>query len=429
MRTILLFFLVLPLTYCANASKAHNSNGITLKKGVVDSIPKGTHICNCFFGNEEEYEFIFPDNCKPKDSLFIFIPDTASFHEEGFKEKMFNLYDDIIAVLTKQQFSGKMLAYYDKDQKHQALELNMLNGEMNGAMKAWSFEGETIIERYFKNGSLQSSKKDIGNINWSYNKESNELKIDTSYLQDNKISLFYSPDLGQPQMIDWEKKPEEVFANRKTLKVNGQLFSGSLLYYGYQEGFEPLPAAKINFINGLLDGKTTFYGDHIHVEYDDYPDQYDPWVVREENYYSKGIRLSAPNSSDSYFLYKASMFMTIDNETVYNEFELSFELIGKSVQKNGRLAFTHGIPNQYYITGGEKINDILELKMVAVYDARMSSVENAIANGKRYNARFLITRNSLKYIADNKGCQYCPPGLILNKYDPDETDFISFIKP
>lgn len=73
-----------------------------------------------------------------------------------------------------------MLAYYDKDQNHLALELNMLNGEMNGAMKACSFEGETMIERYFKNGSLLGSKKEIGNINWSYNKASNELKIDSS---------------------------------------------------------------------------------------------------------------------------------------------------------------------------------------------------------------------------------------------------------
>lgn len=422
MKHIILFFLVLTLTNCANASKQPNSNRITSKEGLIDSIPKGKHICHCFFGNEEDYYFSFPDNCVSKDSLFIFIPDTASFHETGFKRKMFNLYNDMLSGLKEQQFSGKMLAYYDKDQKHPALELNLLHGEINGAMKAWSFEGETMIERYFKNSSLLSDKKDIGNINWSYNKASNELKIDPSYLLNSKISILYSPDMNHPQMIDRDTKPEDVFANMKSLKVNGQLFSGSLLYYGVHKGFTPLPTAKFRFVNGLLDGKTTLYGDYVYVENADYPERYDAWVVKEEKYYSKGVRLSAPDSSNSYFLYKGSTFMTIDNETVYNEFELSFELVGKKVQKTGRLGLTQGIPSQYYITGGEKRNDTLELKMVVVYDSRMSSVEDALANGKRYTVRFLITGNSLKYIGDSKGCEYCPPGLILNKYDPAETD-------
>lgn len=342
---------------------------------------------------------------------------------------MFNLYGDIQSSLTKQQFSGKLLAYYDKDQKHPALELNMIHGEMNGAMKAWSFEGETMIERYFKNGSLVSDKKDIGNINWSYDKASNELKIDSSYLQNDKISIFYSADMNHQQMIDWDMKPEEMFLKTKPLKVNGQLFSGSILYYGYHEGFKPLPEVKLSFIKGLLDGKTTVYGDYVHVENADYPERYDAWIIKEEINYSKGVRLSVPNSSDDRFLYKGSMYMTIDNETVYNEFELSFELVGKTVQANGRLGITQGIPYHYYITGGEKINNILEFKMVAVLDARMSTVEDAIAHGKRYTARFLITGNSLKYIGDTKGCADCPTGVILNKYDPDETDFTSFIKP
>jgi hypothetical protein len=429
MKKIVLFLLVLTLTNCTNSPKEPNSNGTTSKEGMIDSMPKGKHICHCFFGNEEEYEFMFPDGCESKDSLFIFIPDTASFHKDGFKFKMFSLYDDIIAVLTKQKFSGKMLAYYDKDQKYPALELNLLHGAMNGAMKAWSFEGETMIERYFNNGSLLSDKKDIGNINWFYNKESNELKIDPSYLQNSKISIFYSADMNHQQIIGWEKKPEEVFTKMKPLKVNGKLFSGSLLYYGSHEGFTPLPEAKLSFINGLLDGKTTVYGDYVYVENSDYPEYYDEWVVKEEINYSKGVRLSAPDSSDSYFLYKGSTFMTIGNETVYNEFELSFQLDGKTVQEPGRLALTEGIPFQYYIAGGEKRNDTLELKMVTVYDARMSSIENALADGKRYIARFLITGNSLKYIGDSKGCEHCPPGLVLNKYDPDETDFISFIRP
>jgi|GEM_PF-6862489 len=429
MKNIILFLLVLTLTHSANASKEPNSNGITSKEGLTDSIPKGKHICHCFFGNEEEYDFIFPDDCEPKDSLFIFIPDTASFHEEGFKYRMFNLYSDILSVLTKQTFSGKMLAYYDKDQKHPALELNLLNGVMNGAMQAWSFEGETMIERYFKNGSLLSSKKEIGNINWFYNKASNELKIDSSYLQDNKISLFYSPDMNHPQMIDGETKPEEVFTNMNPLKVNGQLFSGSLLYYGYHEGFEPSPTVKFSFKSGLLDGKTTVYGDYVYVENSDIPEHYDEWVVHEEISYSEGVRLSVPDSSDSYFLYKGSTYMTINNETVYNEFELAFELVGKTVQETGRLGLTHEIPNQYYIISGEKRNDTLEFKMVAVYDARMSSVEYAIADGKRYTVRFLITGNSLKHIGDSKGCEYCPPGLILNKYDPEETDYLLFLRP
>jgi hypothetical protein len=322
-----------------------------------------------------------------------------------------------------------VLTYYDKDQKHPALELNLLHGEMNGAMKAWSFEGETMIERYFSKGSLLSSKKEIGNINWSYNKASNALKIDSSYLQNDKISLFYSADMNQQHMIDWDMKPEEMFPKTNPLKVNDQLFSGILFYYGYHEGFEPLPTLKFSFINGLLDGKTTVYGDYVYVENDDYPEQYDAWVVKEEINYSEGVRLSAPISSDDRFLYKGSKFMTIDNETVYNEFELSFELVGKKVQENGRLGVTQGIPYHYYITGGEKIDDTLEFKMVAVYDARMSSVENAIAHGKRYTTRFLMTGNSLIYIGDSKGCADCPTGLILNKYDPDETDFIRFIKP
>ena len=67
--------------------------------------------------------------------------------------------------------------------------------------------------------------------------------------------------------------------------------------------------------------------------------------------------------------------------------------------------------------------------MVAVYDARMSSVEYAIADGKRHTVRFLITGNSLKHIGDSKGCEYCPPGLILNKYDPEETDYLLFLRP
>ena len=429
MKNIFLFFLVVTLTSCRNTSNEANSNRVFSKEGMIDSTPKEKHICNCFFGNEEEYEFMFPDGCEPKDSLFIFIPDTASFHETGFKRKMFNLYNDIIAVLMKQTFSGKMLAYYDKDQKHPALELNMLHGEMNGLMKAWSFEGESKIERYFSKGVLLSNKKEIGNINWSYNKASNELKIDPSYLQNSKISIFFSADMHHQQMIDWDLKPEEMFPKTKPLKVNGQLFSGILLYYGYHEGFEPLPEVKLSFTNGLLDGKTTVYGDYVYVENADYPEEYDAWAVNEEIYYSKGSRLSVSDSSDSYFLYMASAFMTIDNETVYNEFELSFELVSKTVQENGRLGVTHGIPNQYYITGGEKRNDTLEFKMVAVHDARMSSIENAIAHGKRYTVRFLMTGNSLKYIGDNKGCAYCPTGLVLNKYDPDETDFTSFLKP
>ncbi len=428
MRNIILFLLVFALSNCANSSKEANSNEF-IKEGVTDSLPKAKHICNCFFGNEEAYDFIFPEDCAPKDSLFIFIPDTTSFHEEGFKYKMFSLYNDIIAVLTEQKFSGKTLAYYDKDQKHPALELNLLNGEMNGAMKAWSFEGKTIIERYFKNGSLVSSKKDIGNINWSYNKESNALKIDPSYLQNDKISLFYSADMNHQQMIDWDMKPEEMFPHTKPLKVNGQLFSGSLLYYGYHEGFEPSPEVKLSFINGLLDGKTTVYGDYVYVENSDYPEYYNEWVVKEEIYYSKGLRLSVPDPSDSYFLYKAETFMTIDHETVYNEFELSFQLDGNTVQEAGRLGLTEGIPSQYYITGGEKRKDTLELEMVVVLDARMSTVEDALANGKRYTARFLMSGNSLKYIGDNKGCAHCPPGLILKKYDPDETNFIHFLKP
>jgi hypothetical protein len=429
MKNIILFFLLLTLTNCANASKEANSNRITSKEGLIDSIPKGKYICNCFFGNEEEYEFIFPDDYKGKDSLFIFIPDTTSFHETGFKRKMFNLYDDIIEVLTKQQFSGKMLAYYDKDQKHPALELNLLNGKMNGAMKAWSSEGKTMIERYFSKGSLLSNKKDIGNINWFYNKESNELKIAPSYLQDNKISLFYSSDMNHPQIIDGETKPEERFTKMKPLRVNDQLFSGSILYYGSHEGFKPLPKVKLSFTNGLLDGKTTIYGDYVYVENADYPERYDAWVIKEELNYSKGSRLSVLNSSDSYFLYKGSKFMTIDNKMVYNEFELSFELVGNKVQENGRFGLKESFPYQYYIISGEKINDILEFKMVAVLDARMSTVEDAIAHGKRYTVRFLMTGNSLKYIGDNKGCENCPSGLTLNKYDPDETDFISFIKP
>lgn len=149
---------------------------------------------------------------------------------------------------------------------------------------------------------------------------------------------------------------------------------------------------------------------------------------------SNEVRLSAPHSSRSYFFYKGATFMTIDHETVNNEFELYFELVGNKVQKTGKLGLTQGIPSQYYILDGEKRNDTLELEMVEVYDSRMSSVEEAIASGKRYTVRFLITDNSLKYIGDSKGFAYCPPGLILNKYDPNETDVNfnrtqSFLKP
>lgn len=224
-------------------------------------------------------------------------------------------------------------------------------------------------------------------------------------------------------------KPEEMFPKTNPLKVNGQLFSGILFYYGYYEGFEPLPEVKLNFKSGLLDGKTTVFGEYVYVENSDIPEHYDAWAVNGEIYYSKGVRLSVPDSSHSYFLYMASTYMTIDNETVYNEFELSFDLVGKTVQETGSLALREGFPNQYYITGGQKINDTLELKMVAVYDARMTSVEQAIASGERYTARFLMTGNSLKYIGDNKGCEYCPTGLVLNKYDPEETDFFVFLRP
>lgn len=429
MKKVILFLLVLTLTSYASFAQEPDSNEITSKEGVRDSIPKGNHICHCFFGNEEEYEFIFPDDCESKDSLYIFIPDTASFHEEGFKYRMFNLYSDMLSVLKKQQFSGKMLAYYDKDQKHPALELNMLNGEMNGEMKAWSFEGETMIERYFRKGSLLFSKKEIGNINWSYNNATNDLKIDPSYLQNDKISLFYSADMNQQQMIDWDLKPEEMFPKTNPLKVNDQLFSGILFYYGYHEGFEPLPEVKLSFINGLLDGKTTVYGDYVYVENDDYPEHYDAWAIHEEIYYSEGVRHSVPDSSDNYILYEGSKFMTIDNETVYNEFELAFELVGNTVQESGRFGLKESFPYQYYILSGENRNDTLEFKMVAVLDARMSTVEEAIAHGKRYTARFLMTGNSIKYIGDSKDCEDCPPGVVLYKYDPEETDFLVFLRP
>lgn len=135
------------------------------------------------------------------------------------------------------------------------------------------------------------------------------------------------------------------------------------------------------------------------------------------------------DENDVVFNYRGSAFMTIDNEEVNNEFELSFELVGNTVQEAGRLGLTQGYPFQYYITGGEKRNDTLEFEMVAVSDARMSTIENALANDERYTVSFLISGNSLKYIGDRKGCANCPSGLILKKYDPAETESLRFLKP
>ncbi len=429
MKSIILFLHVLTLVGCSNYSEETKLNGITSKENNSEinknkSNSKDKQVCNCFFGNELEYEFLFPDECEIKDSLLILIPDTTSFHEDGFQHKMFNLYDDVQSFLMEQKFSGKTLAYYDKDQKHLALELNMLNGEMNGEMKARSFEGEIVIERYFEYGSLISVKKDIGNINWLYRKERNELQMDTSYLENGKISLLFSSDVKHQSIIDWGIKPEEVFNKMKPLKVNNKIYSGNIVYYGDKEGFTPLPIVKLSFINGLLDGKTTFYGD-----YENYPRNFDAWVINEEIQYSKGVRSTAPNSLDNYVLYEGSTFMKIDGEKVLNEFKLSFDLTNGLVQDAGRFELTQGFPRQYYITGGERREDTLEIEMVGVSDARMSTIENAIANGERNKLTFLISGFSLKYIGNREGCDYCSPGLTLNKYDPAESEFSRFLKP
>lgn len=425
MKSIILLILVISLSNCTTSANESNPN-ITISQEIGSEISeeKDRHICHCFLGNELEYEFIFPEDCESKDSLFIFIPDTTSFHEDRFQRKMFNLYKDIVASLQERKFSGKTLSYYDANQKHLALELNMVNGEMHGDMKAYSFEGEIVIERTFKNGSLVTAKNDIGNTNWLYNKESNELTINPAYLDDDKISILFSPDSKHQTMMNWATNPEGLFDKSKPLKVNGKLFSGCLLYYGDHEGFKPLPIAKLNFVNGILDGKTIKYGD-----YDNYPLKYDPWVVTEEIYFSDGVKSADSLSMNEFFLYEGSIHMTKDEEQVNNHFQLSFQLKENSILEGGRLGLTQGFPFQFYILRGEKRGKKLEIEMVSVSDSRMSTVQNAIAKGKRYKISFSISGNSLKYIDNSEECSYCASGLILNKYDPDESEFVRFLKP
>lgn len=424
MKKIILLIHVLILIGCANSSKEITSIESNPETNSIESTPTDKHICTCFFGNEQEYDFVFPDDCESKDSILILIPDTVSFHETGFQRKMFNLYGDILSSLKQQKFSGKALAYYDKDQKHLALGLIMLNGEMNGEMKAYSFEGEAMIERHFEKGELLSATEDIGNINWHHNKETNELEMDPSYFKDGKISIFFSSDVKHQSLIDRGIKPEEVFNKMKPLKVNNKIYSGTILYNGDKEGFTPLPIAKLSFSDGLLDGKTIFYGD-----YDDYPRSYDAWVINEEINYSKGVRSTATNTLEGTVIYKGSLFMDIDDEQVFNEFTLSFRLINDTVQETGRFALTQGYPSQYYITRGERRGDTLEIEMVVVSDARMSTVENAIASGERHKITFLISEYALKYIGEKGGCNYCASDLILKKYDLSESEVIHFLKP
>ncbi len=430
MKINILFLLIFILGSCSSHSKEQNSHRVNDKERLITGVveneddQKDKSICNCFYGNEMEYEFRMPRNCNSEVSLLICIPDTTSFHEDGFRYKMFNVYGDILQALSRRKFSGKMLAYYDKDQKHKALELNMLNGELNGTMKAYSFDGEEVIHREFKDGSLSTVKKDIGQVNWSFNKESNELKVSESYLNDESLSLYYSPDTKQESIIDWETAPHEVFSKMKPLKVNKKLFSGEIMYYGDHEGFTPLPVAKLSFSKGLLNGKVTFFGD-----YEDYPAQFDPWVISKELHYTNGNKSASQSTFDDIVLYKGSAFVNIDGEEVRNEFQLWLEFEGNIVQEAGSFELSNGFPNQYYILNGEKKGDKLEIVMVGVFDARMSSIENAIANGEKHTVTFLIDDYSLKYIGDSEGCDYCSEELSLKKYDPTETEHTRFLKP
>ena len=404
MIRIITFLSLLLLLSCTNESKKANS---------IENDEKKTNVCNCFSGNEGSYFFEKPNNCNVKDSLVILIPDTTSFHEDGFRTMMFNLYGDILIYLKEEKYSGRVLAYYDSNQKHLGLEVNTKDGIPDGKMTAFSFEGEKTIERYFEDGQLfviPGKSKDIGNTNWSFNREVNEFDIDPDYLENQELSLFYSPDMKQEDILDYSTKPEEVFNSDTPLQVNGAVFSGAINYFSDTEGFDPLPVARLLFCNGFLEGTTTYYGD-----YDDYPYYFDRWVIHKEINYSSGIRAKNP-PLDGFNIFRQSRYTDSNGDEIFNDINLSFRLINDTVQEGGLFEIIATNPH-YYIVGGLKTNDTLEIEMVGVNDARQTSIDNAIANEERYTVKFLVEGTTLKYIGKKrKDCNYCIPNLLLNKY-------------
>lgn len=123
------------------------------------------------------------------------------------------------------------------------------------------------------------------------------------------------------------------------------------------------------------------------------------------------------STHEVFFIYKGSASMHINDEEVDNHFKLAFRLLNDTVQEGGMLELSAGFPNQYYITTGTKRNDTLEIETIEVQDARMSTIENAVASGKRNKMAFQINNSGyvLKYINNNKYSCY-PPELTLNKF-------------
>lgn len=171
------------------------------------------------------------------------------------------------------EFSGKVVLFYDKEKHHKAATFEVIQGEVDGIATVFTPKGRVLLEREYDQGKWTKSMKAPACADWNYDQSSSSLSIND--LQNGKTTEEGSAVISLVPSLQKNADTQEILDKSsyvRAFKVNNQNYTGKLLAYSWTTHRDDFQTFELNFEDGLLHGDikvySEFFGLTLHEVFD-----------------------------------------------------------------------------------------------------------------------------------------------------------------